>query len=169
MLARRSYICPPVMPVVLRIEGLRFLFYSNEGSPREPPHIQVLQDRDEAKFWPHPEVSLAYNDGFDARRLNRIQKLVERNRKYQNMLGMTISPEAVRFDADCMWVGLSDGRTIGVPLAWFPRLLHAPPEQRNACELSRRGMHWLAPDEDISVAGLLAERGDQTRVPPQAA
>ena len=69
------------MPVVLRIDGLRFLFYSNEGSPREPPHIHVLQDRDEAKFWLRPEVSLAYNDGFDARRLNRIQKLVERNRE----------------------------------------------------------------------------------------
>ena len=40
---------------------------------------------------------------------------------------MAISPEALRFDADCMWVDLSDGRTIGVPLAWFPRLLHALP------------------------------------------
>ena len=69
------------MPVVLRAGGLRFLFYSNEGSPREPPHIHALQGRDEAKFWLRPEVSLAYNDGFDARRLNRIQKLVERNRE----------------------------------------------------------------------------------------
>lgn len=69
------------MPVVLRIDGLRFLFYSNEGTPREPPHIHVLQDRDEAKFWLTPEVSLAYNDGFGARRLNGIRKLVERNRE----------------------------------------------------------------------------------------
>lgn len=85
------------------------------------------------------------------------------------MPGMTVSPEALRFDADCMWIDLSDGRTIGVPLAWFPRLLHASPEQRNACEFSRRGMHWPALDEDISVAGLLAGRGDRTRAPRQAA
>ena len=76
---------------------------------------------------------------------------------------MSISPEALRLDADCMWVDLSDGRTIGVPLAWFPRLLHASPESRNAYELSRRGIHWPELDEDISVAGLLAGRGDQTR------
>lgn len=71
----------PNMPVVLRIDGLRFLFYSNEGSPREPPHVHVLQGRDEAKLWLHPEVTLAYNDGFSARVLNKIQNLVEENRE----------------------------------------------------------------------------------------
>nr|WP_287390054.1 DUF2442 domain-containing protein [Candidatus Microthrix sp.] len=80
-----------------------------------------------------------------------------------NELGMSISPEAVRFDQDCMWVTLDDGRTVGVPLAWFPRLLHATPVQREAVELSRRGLHLEALDEDVSVAGLLAGRGDQTR------
>jgi hypothetical protein len=82
---------------------------------------------------------------------------------------MTISPEALRFDDDCMWVDLEDGRTIGVPLAWFPRLLHATPAQREAYELSRLGLHWDELDEDISVAGLLAGRGDQTRTRTQAA
>lgn len=75
---------------------------------------------------------------------------------------MTISPKAVRFDADNMWVDLSDGRTLGIPLAWFPRLLHATPLQREEVELSRLGLHWEEIDEDISVAGLLAGRGDQT-------
>jgi hypothetical protein len=75
---------------------------------------------------------------------------------------MSFSPESVRFDADAMWVVISDGRTIGVPLAWFPRLLAATPEQREGWELSRRGIHWPALDEDISVAGLLAGLGDQT-------
>jgi hypothetical protein len=77
---------------------------------------------------------------------------------------MTSSPEpvAVRFDQDSFWVDLSDGRTIGVPLAWFPRLLHATPEQRAAIELSRSGLHWDAIDEDISIAGLLAGLGDRT-------
>lgn len=76
---------------------------------------------------------------------------------------MSISPERVRFDDDMFWVDLSDGRTIGVPLAWFPRLLHASAEQRAAVELSRRGLHWEAIDEDISVDGLLAGFGDTTK------
>lgn len=69
----------------------------------------------------------------------------------------------VRFDDETMWVDLSDGRTIGVPLAWFPRLLRATPEQRSQVEVGGYGLHWEALDEDISVAGLLAGRGDQTR------
>lgn len=82
---------------------------------------------------------------------------------------MTTSAKAVRFDADSMWVDLSDGRIIAVPLAWFPRLLHASDEQRAQVEFSRSGLHWAALDEDISVAGLLAGIGDQTRTPPIAA
>ena len=82
---------------------------------------------------------------------------------------MSTSPTAVRFDEHIMWVDLSDGRTIGVPLAWFPRLLHAPPGQREKVELSRLGLHWEELDEDISVAGLLAGRGDMTRRTTEAA
>lgn len=75
---------------------------------------------------------------------------------------MTSSPEPldVRFDADSFWVSLDDGRTLGIPLAWFPRLLHATPAQRGQVELSRSGLHWEAIDEDISIAGLLQGRGD---------
>ncbi len=75
---------------------------------------------------------------------------------------MTTSPKAVRFDDDSMSVDLTDGRTIAVPLAWFPRLLGAAPAQRMNVELSRHGLHWDALDEDISVAGLLAGRADTT-------
>lgn len=77
---------------------------------------------------------------------------------------MTFSPEpfAVRFDENSFWVELEDGRTLGVPLTWFPRLLHGTPEQREKVELSPDGLHWDELDEDISVAGLLAGRGDQT-------
>ena len=67
-----------------------------------------------------------------------------------------------------MWVELSDGRTLGVPLAWFPRLLHATPEQRDLVEISVRGLHWDALDEDISIAGLLSGHGDMTH-PQQSA
>lgn len=73
------------------------------------------------------------------------------------------SPKAVRFDADTLWVALSDGRTIAAPLAWFPRLLGASPEQLEQVELSRSGLHWEALDEDISVEGLLAGQADLTR------
>jgi Protein of unknown function (DUF2442) len=76
---------------------------------------------------------------------------------------MNTSPKSVRFDDDSMWVSLVDGRTIAVPLAWFPRLLEAAPEQRMQVELSSTGLHWEALDEDISVAGLLAGQGDATR------
>lgn len=69
----------------------------------------------------------------------------------------------VRFDDDNIWVELSDGRTLGVPLVWFPRLLHGTPKQREACRISSRGLHWEDLDEDISIAGLLAGRGDRTR------
>src|SRR2546426_11811278 len=83
--------------------------------------------------------------------------------------GMTISAAAVRFDEHTMWVDLSDGRTLGVPLAWFPRLLHATPAERERVELSRVGLHWEDIDEDVSVAGLLAGRGDMTRRTERAA
>lgn len=78
---------------------------------------------------------------------------------------MNTSAESVRFDEVTLWVDLSDGRTLGVPLAWFPRLLNASPEQRAACRISPsgEGLHWDDLDEDISVAGLLAGRGDRTR------
>ena len=75
---------------------------------------------------------------------------------------MSTSAKSVRFDDNSLWVDLSDGRVIAVPLAWFPRLLHATPQQREQVELSARGLHWEALDEDISIAGLLAGVGDLT-------
>lgn len=79
---------------------------------------------------------------------------------------MSISAKSLRFDENSMWVELADGRSLGIPLAWFPRLLAATPEQRAGFEISGggTGLHWPALDEDISVAGLLAGRGDQTAV-----
>ena len=82
---------------------------------------------------------------------------------------MAISATAVRFDEDMMWVDLTDGRTLGVPLAWFPRLLRASPEARAWVEISRVGLNWEDLDEEISIAGLLAGRSDMTREPEHAA
>ncbi len=77
-------------------------------------------------------------------------------------MSSSVSAMSVRFDADNMWVELSDGRTLGVPLAWFPRLLHGSAEQREQARISSRGLHWEALDEDISIAGLLAGNVDLT-------
>jgi hypothetical protein len=82
---------------------------------------------------------------------------------------MTTSATSVRFDEHTMWVELTDGRTIGVPLAWFPRLLRATTAERAKVELSRVGLHWETLDEDISIAGLLAGYGDATRHAEHAA
>jgi hypothetical protein len=75
----------------------------------------------------------------------------------------SVRAKSVRFDEDSFWVELSDGRTLGVPLAWFPRLLRGTIAQREAVALSSRGLHWDELDEDISVEGLLVGRGDRTR------
>jgi hypothetical protein len=74
-----------------------------------------------------------------------------------------VRANSVRFDEDSFWVELSDGRTLGVPLAWFPRLLRGSPAQRARVSISTRGLHWEDLNEDISVEGLLEGRGDQTR------
>lgn len=82
---------------------------------------------------------------------------------------MTISAESIRFDNDSMWVDLSDGRTIGVPLVWFPRLMNATESERADYSISQNGLHWENLDEDISIEGLLAGKGDQTKSGSQAA
>ncbi len=64
----------------------------------------------------------------------------------------------VNVTSDALAAELSDGRTLSVPLAWYPRLLHATPAERQAWRLvgAGSGVHWPALDEDISVANLLA-------------
>ena len=63
----------------------------------------------------------------------------------------------VRVTDDSLTVDLLDGRTVTVPLAWYPRLLHATPEQRNNWELAGAGfgIHWPDIDEDLNVQGML--------------
>lgn len=82
---------------------------------------------------------------------------------------MTTSPKQVTFDDDSFWVELSDGRMVGVPLAWYPRLLNATQDQLADYELSPRGIHWDALDEDISIEGILAGRADMTHRPQAVA
>ncbi len=64
----------------------------------------------------------------------------------------------VTLSEDTLSVELADGRTISVPLDWYPRLMHATPAERASWRLigGGRGIHWPEVDEDISVANLLA-------------
>lgn len=70
---------------------------------------------------------------------------------------MTLTPQKIWFDEDFLWVKLSDARVIGAPLAWFPRLLNASPEQQKNWQLigAGEGIHWPDIDEDISIRSLL--------------
>ena len=65
--------------------------------------------------------------------------------------------EDIQVTEDTLTAELSDGRSISVPLAWYPRLVHATPEERNNWELIGGGMgiHWPDLDEDLSVEGFI--------------
>jgi hypothetical protein len=81
-----------------------------------------------------------------------------------NILAHKPLAKNLEFDLDMMWVELIDGRKLGVPLAYFPRLLNASEEQRQHYEMSGggSGLHWDQIDEDINVENLLMGIGDQT-------
>jgi len=79
---------------------------------------------------------------------------------------LVTEPQAINigFKNDIMWVNLADGRQLGVPLAYFPRLMNATDADREKCIISGGGvgLHWDDLDEDISVASLLAGVGIDT-------
>jgi hypothetical protein len=68
--------------------------------------------------------------------------------------------QSISISEDSLSVDLTDGRTIIVPLAWYPRLWYGTPEERNRYEIIGDGsyLHWPDLDEDLTVAGLLAGR-----------
>ncbi len=70
----------------------------------------------------------------------------------------TALAKRLEFTEDMMQVYMTDGRILGVPLAWSPRLLHASAEQRERYEIGGggRSIHWPDIDEDLSIAGLMA-------------
>jgi hypothetical protein len=76
--------------------------------------------------------------------------------------------KSVKVSDEELTVDLVDGRTIMVPLAWFPRLWHGTPQERNHFEIFGDGtyIHWPDLDEDLTVAGLLA--GQRSGETPQS-
>ena len=68
------------MPVVFRHHGFRFLFFSNEGDPREPVHVHVRRGDAQAKFWLDPEVTLEGAFGLSAVELRELAEVVRQHR-----------------------------------------------------------------------------------------
>ena len=69
---------------------------------------------------------------------------------------MSVSIKSARFDPYNIWLQLSDGRTLGVPLSYFPALEKAGAVQLEKFELSPRGIHWDELNEDLSLEGFLS-------------
>lgn len=121
-------------------------------------NIHVRNGEATAKFWLLPRISLAESYGMNASELHELMRVAEKNKQLIERYGMNtlmFEPRArkVRFDADNMWVELTDGRQLGVPLAYFPRLLNVSQAQRDDYVISGggTGLHWDELDEDISV------------------
>jgi hypothetical protein len=77
-----------------------------------------------------------------------------------------LQPKHVVVTEDTLTVELMDGRTISVPILWYPRLAHGTPEERNHFELGLEGIHWPDLDEDISTEALLL--GEKSGEGPQS-
>ena len=114
-------------------------------------------------------MALASNDGFNSRVLKELTGIVEDNQALFLEAGMTISAKRVSFDEATMWVELNDARTIGVPLAWFPRLLHASTEQLNSYELESPWYPLGRAGRTFLLRVLLEGRGDVTHRPHKVA
>jgi hypothetical protein len=149
------------VPTVLRSGPYRIYFVSHDVY--EPPHVHVDRDDDSAKFWLAP-VALAGNLGFTTVELRRVQRLIVEhesrlleawNEYSERRPGERVRD--VRFTEDVLVVDLLDGRTISVPLVWYPRLLSATPEQRANWRVAGGGfgIHWPDVDEDLSTEGLV--------------
>jgi hypothetical protein len=68
------------MPVVLRYKGYTFFFFSNEGVPREPPHVHVRMGAATAKIWLEPEVMVAHSHGMSAKELRELVRVARANK-----------------------------------------------------------------------------------------
>ena len=138
-----------------------FYFYSHE--PNEPPHVPIDRGDKSAKFWIET-VSLVRNFGFTARELKRLGDLVSEHQTelleaWHGYLALRADERVVDVSIadDLLTVALMDGRSISVPLAWYPQLLKATTEQLKNWQIAGGGygIHWPDLDEDLSTEGLL--------------
>jgi hypothetical protein len=126
--------------------------------------LHVEREEFETKFWLDP-LRLERSRGFGRTELLRLEALVIEQRAF--LLRSTSGTElketvaqSVAANDEALIVDLADGRTITVPLSWFPRLAHGTPAERANWRLigAGVGIHWPDLDEDISVESLLAGR-----------
>jgi hypothetical protein len=131
-----------------------------------PTVIWSGPQRSGAKFWLDP-VRVQGSRGFNRAEIRRIERLVADNaalpRAWHEYFGVNLGEaiaQSLSVTDDALVVDLTDGRTITVPLVWFPRLLHGTPDERTNWRLigNGGGIHWPGLDEDISVESLLAGR-----------
>jgi hypothetical protein len=118
-----------------------------------------------AKFWLDPDVTLATNHGYSRRELRNIERIMrahlETLRHEWDAFAMTTLtlPRIVSATVtdDTVSVDLEDGRTIAVPIGWYPRLAHGTPAERANMQISGAGygLHWPELDEDIGIEGLI--------------
>jgi Protein of unknown function (DUF2442) len=78
---------------------------------------------------------------------------------------MGLSAVDVTFDSHFMWVDLSDGRKVGVPLAWYPRLRHATPLESKAFEIGRFSLHWKDIGQEIQLSQLIGVAKEEKNKP----
>lgn len=157
------------MPTVLRSGPYRVFFHSDEG--HEPPHVHVVRDDRIAKFWLDPvklaRAAAAFRSGISPASEGSSWS-TERSCRSPGMSGSEPRARNVSFVRDRLSVDLVDGRTILVPLSWYPRLLRASPDQRERWELiaAGHGICWPDLDEDLSTEGLLRGRRAAGRPEP---
>ena len=157
------------LPRINRPRGRRRLRRSPLLRPRTRLPMLLAQ--------PLPVVPLRHSRALSRRRSASVLHYRERSHLCQigarrpNATESTINPDhASRLPTSrvrepistTLWVDLSDGRIVGIPLAWFPRLPHSTAEQREQVRMGSCGLHGDHLDEDISIAQLLAGLGDPT-------
>ena len=164
------------MPVLLRWNGYKFLFYSKE--PGEPPHIHVLKDDKQLKFW-LSDMSIARNEGFAAHEANTIMKVAAQHRdefleawltsldideRQLRVSGVEVTDQFIIF-------AMADGRRIEAPLWWYPRLAAASLEQRSGWQILPFGdaVGWEEIDEYISAKALIIGGAAPGAIPPAQA
>ena len=131
-----------------------------------------------AKVWLDEAVSIAQNDGFSARELQRVRSLVGTiARPFWPHGENTVDDPRIASASvadDMLSLRLDDGRIVSVPIAYYWRLAEATETQRQHFEIlpNRRGIHWPDIDEDISARGVLtgtpAKRQDSGRRGPSS-
>lgn len=155
------------MPTIF-IEGYIFRFYSSDIN--EPPHVHIIRDDNVAKIWLQP-IEVEYNYGYNRPTLNRLLRMTSKIRKdywrlgiltsVSKVLNQQVAATDVRFESNNLFISLSDGREVSLPIDkidWLTWLAKATAEQRANWSIEPRGfaVYWEELDDGIEVSHILA-------------